>query len=60
MTESDSYDLMAKAYTDPEYFAKILPDEKKFIDFDNAVFSIGKELTVIDNNQAVPYEDTGY
>ena len=52
--------MMAKAYKDQEYFDKIRPDEEKFIDLENAVFSIGKELTVIDKNEAVPYGDTGY
>ena len=44
---------MEAAYKDKTYLEKIRPDELKFIDCDNIVFSIGKDLTVIQNGKGV-------
>ncbi|KAK5225385.1 hypothetical protein LTR47_009447 [Exophiala xenobiotica] len=56
----DKFEDIEAAYKDPFYFEKVLPDERAFIDFDNIVFSIGKDLTVIDGGKIVLPKETGY
>ncbi len=55
-----SYDYFMRAFQDPEYLDKIRPDELNFIDVYNVMTVVGEELIVIENNQAVPNEGTGY
>jgi hypothetical protein len=49
-----------RAFLDPEYLDQIRPDELNFIDVDNVMTVVGEELIVIENNEAVPHETTGY
>ncbi len=51
---------MEAAYKDQVYLEQIRPDELKFIDIDNIVFSIGKDLKIIDDGKDVFPSETGY
>lgn len=51
---------MEAAYKDKTYLEMIRPDELNFIDFDNIVFSIGKDLTVVQVGKVVLPTETGY
>ncbi|KAK5050509.1 hypothetical protein LTR84_003790 [Exophiala bonariae] len=54
------YEDMETAYKDKTYLEIIRPDELKFIDFDNIVFSIGKDLAVVQDGKVVLPAETGY
>ncbi len=56
----DRYGDMEAAYKDQVYLEQIRPDELKFIDIDNIVFSIGKDLKIIDDGKDVFPSETGY
>jgi len=51
---------MEAAYKDKVYLEKIRPDELKFIDFDNIIFSIGRDLAVVQGGKVVLPAETGY
>ncbi|KEF58648.1 uncharacterized protein A1O9_06574 [Exophiala aquamarina CBS 119918] len=54
------YEDMEAAYKDKVYLEKIRPDELRFIDFDNIVFSMGRDLTVVQDGKVVLPVETGY
>jgi len=54
------YEDMEAAYKDKVYLEKIRPDELKFIDFDNIIFSIGRDLAVVQGGKVVLPAETGY
>lgn len=55
-----SYEDMEAAYKDKIYLEKIRPDELRFIDFENIVFSIGRDLTVVRDRKVVQPAETSY
>ncbi|KAJ9603794.1 hypothetical protein H2200_011980 [Cladophialophora chaetospira] len=54
------YEDMEAFYRDPFYLDKIRADEQKFIDFENIVFSAGKDVKVIEAGKFVHPGETGY
>ena len=42
---------MDAAYQDQFYLDEVRPDEQKFIDFENIVFSIGQDVMVIEEGK---------
>jgi len=51
---------MESAYKDQIYMEIVRPVELKFIDVGNIVFSVGQDLTVIDDCKGVLPVTTGY
>lgn len=51
---------MENFYKDPFYINHVRPDELKFIDVDNIVFSVGKDVKVIEGGKNVYSTPTGF
>lgn len=51
---------MEEFYKDPFYVEHIRPDELKFIDVNNIVFSVGRNIKVIEGGKNVHSTSTGY
>ncbi|OQV01435.1 EthD domain-containing protein [Cladophialophora immunda] len=57
----DRYEDMEAFYKDPFYLEQIRPDELRFIDVDNIVFSVGRDVKVIEAGKNVHSPtSTGY
>ncbi|KIX94524.1 uncharacterized protein Z520_09910 [Fonsecaea multimorphosa CBS 102226] len=56
----DRYEDMEAFYKDPFYLEHIRPDELRFIDVDNIVFSVGRDVKVIEGGKNVHSTPTGY
>ncbi|KAJ9644923.1 uncharacterized protein PV06_08786 [Exophiala oligosperma] len=56
----DRYEDMENFYKDPFYINHVRPDELKFIDVDNIVFSVGKDVKVIEGGKNVYSTPTGF
>jgi hypothetical protein len=47
---------MQSFFADPEYMAKVRPDEAIVGDTSKMVFLVGVDYVVIDNNKYIPHE----